>query len=79
MPSRVDLAKVSRYYALLYQREAPSNLGQTLPIHVSTLSIDDLITVETEVEAEVFQLKSQKDGGHTHLCDKHLKGWLWDA
>ena len=79
MMPRADLAKLSMDYALLYQREAPFTLGQTLPIHVATLSIDDVIMAETELEAEVCRLKRNKAGGHTHLCAKHLKGWMWDT
>ena len=77
--SRADLTKVSRNYSSLYQHEAPSPPGRPLTIYVAPFLIYDGILTEVEVEAEVFRLKRHKDGGHTHLCDKHLKGWLQEA
>ena len=31
------------------------------------------------METTLIWLKSDKDGIHTHLRDKHLKVWLWEA
>ena len=40
-PSRADLAKVSRDYYTLYQRDYPSPPGRPLPIHISPFQIED--------------------------------------
>ena len=66
-PSQADLEKVSWDYSALYQWEDPSPPGRPVPTHVSPFKIDNGVSIEAEVEAEVPQLRVNRAGGHTNL------------
>ena len=52
------------------------NIRYTIPItYIESLETPTI----SMCEYTVFQLKWHMSGGHTHLWDQHLKGWLWEA
>ena len=73
------MAKVTKYYATLYQQEYPNTRGQPLATHVDHFQINDEIPSWAEVEKSVQSLFPHKLGGHTHLFANHFKMWLCEA
>ena len=54
-------------------------MGWTVPTNVSPLQIKYRFPMEVEVEAELLWLRSNREGGHTHLRDKNFQTWLREA
>ena len=44
--------------------------------HISSFQIDDGLPTEAGVGAEVFLLRVNREGVHTHLRSEHFNKWL---
>ena len=66
------MAKVTKDYVTLYQKEDPDPPGRPLATHVEPFQINDEVPSEAEVDAEVRLLHPHKEGGHTHLRAEHF-------
>ena len=75
----MELEKVSRDYASLYQQEDSSPLGRLIPIHVSPFQIDDGLLTKAKFDTSVHCLGVNRVGGHTQLWGEHFKSWLREA
>ena len=72
-PSRIDMEKVRGDFQTLYQREEPQPPGLPLATHVNPDEVNDKVSLEVEVEAEVGRLRPHRAGGHTPLCAEPFK------
>ena len=54
-------------------------MGWTVPTNVSPLQIKYRFPMEVEVEAEFLWLRSNREGGHTHLRYENFQTWLREA
>ena len=73
------MAKVTKDYDTLYQREDPDPPGRMLATHVDPFYINDDVPSETEVKAAVRCPHPHKAGGHTHLRMEHFNTWILEA
>ena len=64
-PSRVDLSNISGDYDTMFQSEDPSPLWRPIPIHIEPFQVEDGVTSDVEVKAEVSPAE-EKQVWRTH-------------
>ena len=72
----VDMAKVTREYAALYQRVDPTPPLIPVPIHVTPFRVNSNVPSEAEVLAAIKRLCLNKASGHTNLHTDNFNKWL---
>ena len=78
-PSRADLEKVSKDYAEINQQEDPYPPGAPVLTHVYPFQMYEIFPTKAQVEAEVYRLRMNRSGEHTHLQAEHFNIWLREA
>ena len=73
-PARATLERIMADQVNLYIY-VPSP-GENIPVTVNLVKVDDLVSMEDEIEEAVKKLRRNRSGGPSGIQAEHLKGWL---